>query len=225
VDRYEVTNVQYHRFLQATGRRPPQYWTGDAYPPGQADYPVVGVSWEDADAYCRWAGKRLPTEAEWEKACRGSDARLYPWGDAWDPARANVGLSQVELWPLGIADAWLLLHATPTGTDGLGLRPVGSYPQGASPDGVMDLAGNVEEWVADWYIGTGYWDLPAQNPVGMGPQWAHSIRGSAWVYRRGMAAWVQDFSRCSARNSSHAYAHPRVGFRCVRSISEQTGVP
>ena len=90
LDRYEVTNAQYRRFLLATGARSPRHWNGAVYPAGQADYPVVGVRWEDADAYCRWTGKRLPTEAEWEKACRGTAGRVYPWGKAWEPKRANV---------------------------------------------------------------------------------------------------------------------------------------
>ncbi|NIQ57793.1 MAG: SUMF1/EgtB/PvdO family nonheme iron enzyme, partial [Gemmatimonadetes bacterium] len=97
IDRYEVTNVQYWRFVQATGREPPPYWPGDDYPPGQADVPVVGVTWEGADAYCAWVGRRLPTEAEWEKACRSTDGRTYPWGEEWDPLRANVGLFEGDV--------------------------------------------------------------------------------------------------------------------------------
>jgi formylglycine-generating enzyme required for sulfatase activity len=218
IDRYEVTNAQYQRFVRDTGRSPPPYWQGDRYLTGQAAYPVVGVSWEDAHAYCTWAGKRLPTEAEWEKACRGTDTRRYPWGNRWEPARANVGLLTNEPWPSSIVDAWMLLGNTPENTQGLGLRPVGSYLAGASPYGVVDLVGNVEEWVADWYRPTAYRQLPARNPVGTGPEWARAIRGSAWVYRRGLEGWVADFSRCSARNSSHAHLHPRVGFRCARSL-------
>jgi len=80
VDRYKVTNAQYRRFLISTGRAPPRYWSGTAFPAGQTDVPVVAVSWDDADAYCAWVNKRLPTEAEWEKACRGTAGRVYPWG-------------------------------------------------------------------------------------------------------------------------------------------------
>jgi formylglycine-generating enzyme required for sulfatase activity len=218
IDRYEVTNVQYQRFVRETGRRAPRYWDGHTYPAGQHDYPVVGVSWEDADAYCTWAGRRLPTEAEWEKACRGRDGRAYPWGERWDPGRANVGLGARDAWPPGIADAWALLKAMPADARDLGLRPVGSYLSGASPYGVVDLAGNVEEWVADWYSLRAYRELAAQNPLGQAPEWGRSIRGSAWVYRSGLEHWVEDWSRCAARNASHAYAHPRVGFRCVRPI-------
>jgi formylglycine-generating enzyme required for sulfatase activity len=158
LDRYEVTNAQYRRFLLATGARPPRYWTDAAYPTDQADYPVVGVSWDDADAYCRWAGKRLPTEAEWEKACRGTDGRVYPWGQAWEPKRANVDAAG---WDFGGATqdgaaatvwdaAWARL-ALPPGSPGPTLQPVGSHLDGASPYGVLDMVGNASEWVADWY--------------------------------------------------------------------------
>ena len=130
MDRYEVTNVQYQRFLQATGREPPPYWPGSDYPPGQADYPVVGATWEDADAYCAWVGRCLPTEAEWENACRGTDGRVYPWGDTWDPGQANVDrldgdLSRpsgyTEPGLVGWGDDWAPLRATPTGPGALGL--------------------------------------------------------------------------------------------------------
>jgi formylglycine-generating enzyme required for sulfatase activity len=215
LDRYEITNVQYQRFLKATVRESPPYWSEDEFPPGQADYPVVGVSWPDADAYCAWAGKRLPTEAEWEKACRGSDGRLYPWGDAWTPNRANVDISagHAQLDPWGTA--WTLLRA---GSKVRGVYPVGSYADGASPYGIMDLVGNASEWVADWYSWGGYADWPARNPVGTKPPWNRSLRGSSWYDPNGSAAWVQEQSRCPARNSSHERRDPRLGFRCARSI-------
>ncbi len=223
IDRYEVTNVQYQRFIKATGRRPPYYWFASDYPRGQADVPVVGVGWQDADAYCAWVGKRLPTEAEWEKACRGTDGRIYPWGDMWHPDRANVGLPFGEARSGVWDEAWSFLQVDEIGAGMPGLRPVGTYPEGASPYGVMDLAGNVSEWVWDWYNWSGYWDLPTRNPQGLGPSWNRCLRGSSWfIPYRGIAEG-QDQSRCSARNSSHAAnGDARIGFRCVRSASEAT---
>jgi formylglycine-generating enzyme required for sulfatase activity len=226
IDRYEVTNAQYERFVKATRHVAPAYWPGDVFPPGQADYPVVAVSWVDANAYCRGVGKRLPTEAEWEKACRGTDGRIYPWGAVWDPWRANVDAGPGRPWAAGMTepgksaldDARQTLRATPDGPQARGLRPVGSYPSGAGPYGVMDLAGNASEWVADWYNWEGYWKLPDRNPVGSEPPWNHALRGSSWYDPSGDAGWVRDQSRCSARNSSHAAFEPRAGFRCARSI-------
>jgi formylglycine-generating enzyme required for sulfatase activity len=222
LDRYEITNAQYRRFLQITRREPPPYWSGNEYPPGQDDYPVAGVSWPDAEAYCAWAGQRLPTEAEWEKACRGSDGRLYPWGNDWTWQRANLDASyaarpveQVEPGYSQWDTAWTLLRI---GSGVSRLQPVGSYPEGASPYGIMDLAGNVSEWVADWYNWGGYWDWPARNPQGTQPPWNRSLRGSAWYDPNGSATWAQSQSRCSARNSSHERRDPRMGFRCVRSV-------
>lgn len=152
IDRFEVTNLQYWLFLQVTERKVPAYWSEDKYPPGQADWPVVGVSWEDANAYCQWAGKRLPSEAEWEKACRGVDGRIYPWGDQWDLERANIFISEqpsgsVIPWET----VWQYLSAPITGPGKPELQSVGSYGSGASPYGVMDLVGNASEWVTDWY--------------------------------------------------------------------------
>ena len=223
LDRYEVTNAQYRRFLLATGGRPPRYWIGDAYPAGQADYPVVGVSWDDASAYCRWAGKRLPTEAEWEKACRGTDGRLYPWGQAWEPKRANVdaagwnfGGATGDLAAATIWDAAWARLTLPPGSAGPMLKPVGSHPDGAGPYGVLDMVGNASEWAADWYNWADYSALPARNPLATGPPWNHCLRGSAWADPAGQPAWTQALSRCSARNSAHETSDPRVGFRCAR---------
>lgn len=228
LDRYEVTNAQYRRFLLATGGRPPRHWTDTAYPAGQADYPVVGVSWDAADAYCRWAGKRLPTEAEWEKACRGTDGRSYPWGEAWEPGRANVDAAG---WDFGGAKhdataptvwdaAWARL-TLPPGSPGPLLQPVGSHLDGASPYGVLDMVGNASEWVADWYNWSDYSKLPARNPVVIGPPWNHCLRGSAWADPAGTPAWTQALSRCAARNSSHADSEPRAGFRCARGRQQK----
>jgi formylglycine-generating enzyme required for sulfatase activity len=224
IDRYEVTNLQYRFFVEAAGRKPPVYWPGEEYPPGQAAYPVVGVSWQDADAYCRWADKRLPAEAEWEKACRGADGQIYPWGNTWDASRGNVSLLDpaASLSDLTGPEAaprdlmWEYLLAPTSQAESAGLQPVGSYPEGASPYGVMDLVGNASEWVSDWYNWSGYSEMPDRNPFGSGPPWNHCLRGSSWFDSAGSSAGAGASSRCSARNSSHTASDPRVGFRCAR---------
>jgi formylglycine-generating enzyme required for sulfatase activity len=211
MDKYEVTNAQYRRFIQATGREAPQTWPGryvqftdskisldwqaGTYPAGQATYPVVMVNWADADAYCAWVGKRLPTEAEWEKAARGTDGRIYPWGNTWDAGKAN------------------------TRETGIGHpQPVGSYPAGASPYGALDMVGNVWEWVADQY-GRDYYSqalrqssgqAPDRNPQGPSVGWGNVQRGGSWYSLR------QHVST-TFRNMTHCYApNYRVGFRCAR---------
>ena len=154
IDKYPVTNAQYGRFLKkAWLHLEPAHWTMKEY--NQPDQPVVGVNWEDAQAYCRWAGKRLPTEAEWEKAARGPDGRRYPWGNEWDPTRANTAEGEPR---------------KPT--------PVGSYPTGASPYGAYDMAGNVWEWTSSLYKAYPYKaDDGREDPRASGDR---VLRGGAW---------------------------------------------
>lgn len=132
IDLFEVTNAEFAKFVEATGYQTEAEKAGEAgwraYAEGKDNHPVVKVTWNDANAYCQWLGKRLPTEAEWEKAARGTDGRTYPWGNEWDPAKANVKESGFR-----------------------GTIAVGSLGEGASPYGVFDMAGNVWEWTADWY--------------------------------------------------------------------------
>lgn len=128
IDKYLVTNAQYARFIAATGHRPPSDWKNGKIQQGVLLYPVTLVNWYDASAYAKWAGKRLPTEAEWEKAARGTDGRRWPWGNEMDPARLNT------YYNVGSASN------------------VTAYANGVSPYGVFDMAGNVDEWVEDDFL-------------------------------------------------------------------------
>lgn len=137
MDKYLVTNAQYARFVAATGHRPPLDWKDGKIPQGALLHPVTMVNWHDAAAYAKWAGKRLPTEAEWEKAARGADGRRWPWGNTMDPSRLNT------YYNVGSA------------TD------VSVYATGVSPYGIFDMAGNVDEWVADDFLPYQGTDAPA----------------------------------------------------------------
>ncbi|HEY6288598.1 MAG TPA: formylglycine-generating enzyme family protein, partial [Nitrospiraceae bacterium] len=161
IDRYEVTVGQYAVFLQEGGGHPPSDWATMNRLAHQKR-PVANVDWADAAAYCKWAGKRLPTEAEWEKAARGTDGRLYPWGnDPPTPLHANYGK---------------------TGSHDYGtLTPVGTLEDGKSPYGIYDMAGNVWEWVSDWYDNDYYKNSPQQNPGGPSMGGFKVIRGGSWT--------------------------------------------
>jgi len=195
IDRTEVTNEQYKRCVDVGACSSPsraKSSTRDSYYGNSAfdNYPVIYIGWHQADAYCRWASKRLPTEAEWEKATQGTDGNTYPWGEEIECNRANY-------------------HACVGDT-----TKVGSYPEGASPYGALDMAGNVWEWVADGYDYGYYGKSPGSNPQSLDSSAARVLRGGAWD-----GAWRN--VRAAVRGSlGLSEASGLVGFRCARSGSE-----
>lgn len=208
IEKFEVSNRNYGDFIRSTGHPAPAYWDDPRLNrPGQ---PVVGVSWQDAQAYCAYRGKRLPTEAEWEKAARGPQGNLYPWGNDFDPARANFGKNQE------------------------GTLPVDSYPDGVSYYGVYNMAGNVFEWVSDWYDPSFYSRLePMVNPTGPAqPVWIGSTGtyvdlltlGQKRVIRGG--SWIAP--EATLRSTHRFWNHPLnnsygigLDFRCARTAPSE----
>lgn len=184
IDRDEVDQASYDGCVQAGACDLP---AGDYDPTVTGDLPVIYVTWEQADAFCTWAGLRLPTEAEWERAARGDDGRIYPWGDA-EPDCA---------------------HANGFGC-GNTLQPAGGRPRGASPFGARDMAGNVMEWVADWYDASYYATSPTADPRGPGSGIARIKRGGSDM---GDVATL----RVSNRVTGFSIGLPNLGFRCARS--------
>ncbi len=194
IDRTEVTNADYQKFIEATGHPAPASWVGGRFEAGKELFPVTGVTLSDAEAYARWAGKRLPTEEEWEAAAHGRTPTVFPWGNAFDPSRANVKAS------------------------GLGAPVrVGTYPAGASPFGVLDMTGNVWEWTASearLYPGSNEkppsWDKPLEPGVRL-----QIIRGGAFT---------EDTKRCTVTYRNWVpsdFKARELGFRCAQDQPPQ----
>jgi len=209
IDTYEVTNTQYEAFTEMTGHRQPGNRQYDNH--NRSNQPVVGVSWHDARAFCEWTGKRLPTEAEWEKAARGPEGLAYPWGDRWDPNRLwsidgilDRPLDSFEAWSRAQQDLALMASVA---------RPaqVGSHPDGASPYGAMDMAGNVWEWVADWFGPSYYSESPQRNPKGPEIGEFRVLRGGAWDVPRVV---TQTWFRENVFRPEHRESLV-TGFRCA----------
>jgi len=187
IDVVPVTNFDYARFVEATDHEPPANWTALSCPPGTGDLPVIEVAWQDAADYAAWAGKRLPTEAEWEKAARGTDGRPFPWGKKWEPTFAN----------------WA---GNPRFFNNSKLMPVGSFPEDRSPYGCLDMAGNVTEWTASWYQPYGPTDFHSED---FGEKY-RVVRGGSWLSND------PAYLMCSRRGHASPDSRGAIGFRCVK---------
>jgi formylglycine-generating enzyme required for sulfatase activity len=193
IDKFEVTNLQYQRSLQFTGRKPPEHFVNGRYPEGKADHPVVFVSWFDAKAYCNWAGKRLPNDIEWEKAARGTDGRTYPWGDEFSIEYVNSPVRWTTLKLIGDT------------------TPVGAFEKGKSVYGLYDMSGNVWEWTSSRYEAYPGNTRKSENYGGN----YRVLKGGSW--------WDCSFYQCgiSAPVYNRSFFHPRTtnnsfGFRCAK---------
>ncbi|MBA0914481.1 MAG: SUMF1/EgtB/PvdO family nonheme iron enzyme [Nitrospira sp.] len=208
IDQFEVTTVQYLKYALAKDLPPLIDWQYDGgnFQETMASHPVMHVSWADADAYCKWAGKRLPTEAEWEKAARGEDGRIYPWGN--QPAglsRANFGRTGLS-GPVRDRPERLVLYPP--------IISVDKYDNAVGPYGTFQMAGNVAEWVADWYDKDYYKTAPDRNPKGPENGTQKSFRGGGWIDSTPSVRGAQ-------RNGTDPSTKMNwMGFRCARDAKE-----
>jgi formylglycine-generating enzyme required for sulfatase activity len=191
IDIHQLSVAQYARFLENTRHDVPPEWSLMNRPQNQ-NRPIANVDWADAAAYCKWAGKRLATEAEWEKAARGTDGRTYPWGN--EPPTGLHANSGKDVWNN---------HAV--------LTTVGSFEAGKSPYGVYDMAGNVWEWVGDWYDQNYYKASPQQNPAGPPMGLYKVIRGGSWGSSRSN---LRSSDRETHLTSFRGFG---TGFRCAKT--------
>ena len=197
IEQYPVTNAEYALFVQATDHAPPSHWRNGDFAPEAANLPVVHVSWYDCSAYAEWANRRLPTEAEWEKACRGPDGRIYPWGNIFvsDESESTETLPE--------SSEILTSHLT----------PIGVRSAIVSPYGIGEAVGNVWEWTADWY--QPYPDTKREKDRGSLDGKHKTLRGGSWLEVQDGTA--ERYFRCA--NRLHAppdYTAGNIGFRCVR---------